>query len=74
MEGPNWNLPFHIYTYASDIVIGVVLEKKEEKHYHVIYNIDERLKGAKLNYIVIEKEFLVFMHLINKLLYYIIGY
>jgi len=25
LQGSNWKLPFHIYTYASDTTIGVVL-------------------------------------------------
>ena len=30
LRGPNWTLPFHIATYASDIVVGVVLGQLEE--------------------------------------------
>jgi hypothetical protein len=31
LRGPNWKLPFRISTDASDIAIGVVLGKEEDK-------------------------------------------
>jgi hypothetical protein len=74
LRGPNWKIPFHISTDASDIAIGVVLGKEEEKKPYAIYFISKDLNLAKLNYIVTEKEFLVVIHAINKFRHYIIGY
>jgi hypothetical protein len=31
LRGPNWKIPFHISTDASDIAIGIVLGQEEEK-------------------------------------------
>jgi hypothetical protein len=30
LRGPNWKLPFHIHTSASDFVIGAILGQKNE--------------------------------------------
>ena len=73
LKGPNWKLPFHISTDASDTALGAMLGQKYLTPY-VIYYTNENLTPAKLNYIVTEKEFLVVIHVINKFRHYIIGY
>jgi hypothetical protein len=74
LRGPNWKIPFHISTDASDIAIGTVLGQEEDKKYYVIYFISKNITPAKLNYIVTEKEFLAVIHAINKFLHYITCY
>jgi hypothetical protein len=70
LRGPNWKIPFQISTDASDIAIGVVLGQEEEKKPYAIYFISKNLTPSELNYIVIEKEFLVVIHVINKFCHY----
>jgi hypothetical protein len=55
LRGPNWKLPFHISSYASDIAIGAVLGKEEYKKPYAIYFISKNLTPAELNYTVTEK-------------------
>jgi hypothetical protein len=74
LRGGNWKIPFHISTDASDIAIGVVLGKEEDKKPYAIYFISKNLNPDELNYIVTEKEILVVIHAINKFRHYIIGY
>lgn len=55
LPGPNWSLPFHISTDASDTTIGVVLGQKEDQITHAIYFISNNLTPTECNYTVIEK-------------------
>jgi hypothetical protein len=55
LRGPNWKIPFHISTNASNFSIGVVLGQKENKKPYVIYFISKNITPAKLNYTIIEK-------------------
>ena len=52
LSGPNWTLPFHISTDASDLVLRVVLGQKEGQQHYVIYFISKNLTPTELNYIV----------------------
>jgi hypothetical protein len=74
LRGPNWALPFHISTDASNIAIGGILGQKEDQHSYAIYFVSKNLSLAELNYTVTEKEFLAFVHAINKFCHYITGY
>jgi hypothetical protein len=74
LRGPNWTLPFHISTDASDTAIGGVLGKKEDQQSYAIYFVSKNLSPAELNYTVTEKEFLAVVHAINKFHHYITGY
>jgi hypothetical protein len=55
LQGPNWALPFHIHTDASDKVVGAVLGQNEDNKPYAIYFISKNLVGAELNYTVTEK-------------------
>eukprot|EP00253_Pinus_taeda_P015895 PITA_15895 len=66
LRGPNWALPFHIHTDASNKVIGVDLGKVDEKIPYAIYFISKNLSKAELNYTVTEKELLAIMNSLNK--------
>ena len=46
LRGPNWTLPFHISTYASDSALGVVLGQKEGQQHYAIYFISKNLTPA----------------------------
>eukprot|EP00253_Pinus_taeda_P008113 PITA_08113 len=72
--GPNWDLPFQISSDASDTAIGAVLGQEEDRKPYAIYYISKNLSPAELNYTVTEKEFLAFIHAINKFRHYITGY
>lgn len=74
LRGPNWTLPFHISTDASNSALGAVLGQKEEKLHYAIYFISKNLTWADLNYTVMEKEFIVVIFAINKFRHYITGY
>ena len=74
MRGPNWSLPFHIFTDDSYIALGIVLGQRENEVPYVIYFVNKNLSFVELNYIVIEKEFLAVVHAINKFWHYITGY
>jgi len=73
-RGPNWALPFHIHTDASNIAIGAALGQIDEKLPYAIYFISKNLSKADLNYIVTEKELLAMVHSLNKFKHYITGY
>lgn len=70
LRGLDWSLPFHISTNSLDTTIGVVLGKHEEKKPYAIYFITKNISLAELNYIVIEKQFLALLYVINKLCHY----
>jgi hypothetical protein len=74
LKGPNWTLPFHIFTDASDTAVGASLGQKEESFNYAIYFISKNLTPAELNYTVTEKEMLAIIHAVNKFRHYITGY
>jgi hypothetical protein len=74
LRGPNWSLPFHICTDASNTSLGDVLGQREGQIPYAIYFFSKNLSPAEVNYIVMEKEFLSVVHAINKFRHYIIGY
>eukprot|EP00253_Pinus_taeda_P007596 PITA_07596 len=73
LRGPNWKLPFHISTDASDTSLGAVLGQKDLIPYAIYYT-SKNLTPTDLNYTVTEKEFLAIVHSINKFRHYITGY
>lgn len=74
LRGPNWSLPFHICTDASDIALGVVFAQRENQVPYAIYFVNKNLSPAEMNYKVTEKKFLAIVHAINKFQHYITGY
>eukprot|EP00253_Pinus_taeda_P003803 PITA_03803 len=50
LRGPNWALPFHIYTDALNKAIGVALGQVEEKLPYAIYFVSKNLSKAEMNY------------------------
>ena len=43
LRGPDWSLPFHISTNASDTTIGGVLSQKEGQAHYAIHFISKKL-------------------------------
>jgi len=74
LRGPNWKLPFHISTDASDTSLGAILGKKDLVPYAIYHTSKNLTRPIELNYTVTEKEFLVVVHAINQFKHYIIGY
>jgi hypothetical protein len=74
LRGPNWSLPFHICVDALDTTLGEVLGQRENQIPYAIYFVSKSLSPAEVNYTVIEKEFLVVVHAINKFRHYITRY
>ena len=74
LRGPNWALPFHISSDASDTAIGVVLGQQDGQAPYAIYYISKNLAPDKINYTFTEKEFLAIVYSINKFRHYITGY
>ena len=74
LRGPNWVLPFHIHTDASNKAIGAALGQVDEKLPYAIYFISKNLSKAELNYTISKKELLVVLHFLNKFRHYITGY
>ena len=55
LRGPNWTLPFHISSDASDIAIGAVLGHQDGQVPYAIYYVSKNLPPAEINYTVTEK-------------------
>jgi hypothetical protein len=66
LRGPNWALPFHTSIDFFDTGLGV-LWKKEDHQSYAIYFVSKNLSPTKLNYRIIEKEFLAVVHAIKKI-------
>jgi hypothetical protein len=43
LRGPDWSLPFHISTDASDTTIGVVLGQQEGNDPYTIYYVNKNI-------------------------------
>ena len=66
LRGPDWALPFHISSDASNTAIGAVLGQEENHLPYAIYFISKNMTPTELNYTVTEKEFLAVIYAINK--------
>ena len=55
LRRPNWALPFHISSDASDTTIGEALGQQEGHNPYTIYYVSKNLAPAELNYTVTEK-------------------
>ena len=64
MRAPNWELPFEVMCYASDLAIG--------KPY-VVYYASKTLNEAKRNYTTTEKELLAVVYALDKFRAYLVG-
>ena len=55
---PNWSLPFELMCDVNDIAIRVVLGKRKNKVFQIIYYVSHALNDAQRNYTTTEKELL----------------
>ena len=55
LRGPDWALPFHISSDASDTAIGAVLGQEENNLPYAIYFISKNMTATELNYTFTEK-------------------
>ena len=74
LRGPDWSLPFHIFTNNLDLAIRGVLGQKEGQASYAIYFISKNMTPSELNYTVTEKAFLAVVYSINKFRHYITCY
>ena len=68
----DWNLPFEPMCDASDYGIGVVLGKKWDRTFPVIYYVSQTLNDVQLNYATTEKELLAIVFAFDKFRPYLI--
>jgi hypothetical protein len=52
LRGPNWSLPFHISTDASNTILGSMLGKKENHISYAIFFVSKNLTPHELNYTI----------------------
>ncbi|GKB00433.1 reverse transcriptase domain-containing protein, partial [Tanacetum coccineum] len=69
---PDWYQPFELMCDASDFVIGVVLEKRIEKHFRPIHYASKTMTEAESNYTTTEKEMLAVVYAFEKFRSYLI--
>ena len=55
LRGPDWSLPFHISTDASNTPIGGVLGQKEGQAPYAIYFISKNLTPTELSILLLKK-------------------
>nr|GEU81451.1 reverse transcriptase domain-containing protein [Tanacetum cinerariifolium] len=55
---PDWDMPFELMCDASDIAIGAVLGKRQEKHFRPIHYAGKTMTVAESNFTTTEKEML----------------
>ncbi|GKB96773.1 reverse transcriptase domain-containing protein [Tanacetum coccineum] len=69
---PNWNLPFELMCYASDLTVRVVLGQKDGKNFHPIYFASKTINPAQQKYTVTEKELMAVVFAFEKFRSYLI--
>jgi hypothetical protein len=57
----DWELPFHISSDTYETIFRSTLGQEEDEKPYTIYYTSKKLAPMELNYMVIEKEFLVFL-------------
>lgn len=73
MQPPDLSQPFEIICDASDYVVGVILGKRKDKKFHLIYYASRTLDGAQTNYSITKKELLAIVFVIDKFCSYLVG-
>lgn len=74
LQGPNWTLPFHTHTNASDNEIWKIFGQKEDKIPYAIYFINKNFSNVILNFKITKKEFIVVIRVVNNFRNYVNGY
>nr|GEU49043.1 hypothetical protein [Tanacetum cinerariifolium] len=68
----DWDLAFELMCDASDFAMGVVLGRRQEKHFRPIHYSSKRMIEAKSNYTTTEKEILAVVYAFEKFQSYLI--
>nr|GEX36449.1 reverse transcriptase domain-containing protein [Tanacetum cinerariifolium] len=69
---PDWDMPFELMCDASDYAIGVVLGKRQDKHFRPIHYASKTMTEAESNYTTTEKEMLAVVYAFEKFRSYLI--
>ncbi|GKC47940.1 reverse transcriptase domain-containing protein [Tanacetum coccineum] len=69
---PDWDLPFELMCYASDVAIGAVLGQRHEKNFRPIHYAIKTMNEAESHYTTIEKEMLAVVYAFEKFKSYLI--
>ena len=69
----DWQLPFEVMCFASDLAVGAVLGQISEGKLYVVYYARKTLNEAYRNYTTIEKELLAVVYALDKFCAYLIG-
>nr|GEZ27585.1 retrovirus-related Pol polyprotein from transposon 17.6 [Tanacetum cinerariifolium] len=63
---PDWDLPFELMCDASNFAIGVVLGKRQEKHFRPIHYASKTMTEVESHYITTKKEMLAVVYAFEK--------
>nr|GEV02816.1 DNA-directed DNA polymerase [Tanacetum cinerariifolium] len=69
---PNWDMPFELMCDASNFVIGVVLGKRQDKHFRPIHYASKTMTEAESSYTTTKKEMLAVVYAFEKFRSYLI--
>nr|GEV54155.1 reverse transcriptase domain-containing protein [Tanacetum cinerariifolium] len=69
---PDWDLPFDLMCDASDFAIGVVLGKRQEKHFRPIHYASKTMTVVESHYTIMKKEMLAIVYAFEKFRSYLI--
>ena len=73
LVSPDYELPFKIYSFASEhSFVGILTKKKEKEDERPIAFMSCPLKNTKLNYSNLEKQSFVLIKVVNKFCHYIL--
>jgi hypothetical protein len=71
---PNWKIEFHVYTYASNFALGVMLGQNPNNTIdRPIYYASRLMNNIENNYTITEKEALAIMYAMKKFKHYLLG-
>nr|GEV49723.1 reverse transcriptase domain-containing protein [Tanacetum cinerariifolium] len=69
---PDWDMPFELICDAINFAIGVVLGKRQDKHFKPIHYASKTMTEAESNYTTTEKEMLAVVYAFEKFRSYLI--
>nr|GEY13769.1 hypothetical protein [Tanacetum cinerariifolium] len=69
---PDWDMPFELMCDASNLSIGAVLGKRQDKHFRPIHYASNTMTVTESNYTITEKEMLALVYAFEKFWSYLI--
>jgi hypothetical protein len=74
IPAPNWQLEFHVHTYAFLLVVSAMLTQNPiGKYEQLILYASRLLNKIKQNYTTIEREALVMVYVMHKFKHFLLG-